>query len=85
MADDQKKAHLKRMTHFAEHPNQVEEECCAAWAKAHLRGTDCDAIWSLVGYDVRGSGKPLIGTDLLPVQYCPWCGAIKTKRRTRQR
>jgi hypothetical protein len=73
------------------HP--VEEECCAEWARAHLMGSDCEALGALVYYDVRwprsstetSAGKPVIGTDLMPVRYCPWCAAAKTKGRRARR
>ena len=82
---------LKTTHHLREcasHP--VEEQCCEPWERAHLVGTDCEMISSLVGYAFRwprsrleatAPGWPTIGTDLPPVRYCPWCGHSKTKKR----
>ena len=86
---------LRQPTYLEEHPsNPVEEPCCPPWETAHLVGTDCEMISSLVGYAYRwprsmleatARGWPTIGTDLPPVRYCPWCGHSKTKRRKAQK
>jgi hypothetical protein len=74
--------------------NPVAEQCCAEWAKAHEFGTDCENVSWLVAYRIRWprtaaevawSGAPVIGTDLMPVRHCPWCGHSKTKKRRRRR
>jgi len=61
----------------------VREECCQAWARAHIGGTDFDEFYALIRYHppYRGPQKPLIGTNLLPIAFCPWCAAAKTARR----
>jgi hypothetical protein len=86
---------LRKPTYLEEHPsNPVEEPCCQTWETAHLIGTDCEMISSLVGYAYRwprsmveatSPGWPTIGTDLPPVRYCPWCGHRKTKKRKQRR
>jgi hypothetical protein len=61
----------------------VRQECCAAWATAHVGGSDFDEyFFALVRYrPLEGPGKPMIGSNLPPVARCPWCGAIKAAKR----
>ena len=82
---------LRKFSYLEEHPgNPVEEECCQAWATAHFVGRCCESISWLVAYDMpwppgsppdTSTGKPVIGSDLPPVRFCPWCGHSKTKKR----
>ena len=86
---------LKTTHHLREcstHP--VVEPCCEPWERAHLIGTDCEMISSLVGYanrwpmsklDATEPGWPTIGTDLPPVRYCPWCGHSKRRLKPARR
>jgi hypothetical protein len=76
-----------------DHPyptNPVVEPCCQEWAKAHEYGRDCENHSWLIAYEMRWpqtaadlawSGAPVIGTDLMPVRYCPWCGIVTPIRR----
>lgn len=48
--------------------------CCEDWEEAHKRGTDNESYDVLIGYE---NGLPVIGSDLPPVRFCPWCGARK--------
>lgn len=52
----------------------VRQPCCDAWAKAHEWGTDNEGHLALIYYR---DDKPRIGSDLPPVQFCPWCGTKK--------
>jgi len=52
--------------------NRFIVRCCADMLHAHESGTDNEAYGSLVCYDSKG--KPLIGDDLPPIRFCPWCG-----------
>jgi hypothetical protein len=64
--------------HMARYTIAVREQCCAAWATAHLAGTDYDAFCALLRYERRKDiGKPILGSDLPPIERCPWCGAAK--------
>ena len=85
---------LKTTHHLREcstHP--VVEPCCEPWERAHLIGTDCEMISSLIGYafswprsklDATAPGWPTIGTDLPPVRFCrvrsPQAQATKAAR-----
>jgi hypothetical protein len=62
------------------HRNQVEEPCCQPWETAHMLGTCSEGAHWLV-WSSTHTGLPVIGTDLPPVRYCPWCGHSKTKKR----
>jgi hypothetical protein len=53
----------------------VKEPCCEAWAKAHEWETDNEAYSSLVRYS--DDERALLGMDLPPVKFCPWCGNEK--------
>ena len=88
---------LKTTHHLREcprHPNIVEEPCCQPWETAHLFGTCCEGYSWLIAYDMpwppgsppdSSTGKPVIGTDLPAVRFCPWCGARKLKKRKQRR
>jgi len=44
------------------------DSCCETFEKATKRGTDNE------GYGALIYGPSLIGCDLPPMDYCPWCG-----------
>ena len=54
--------------------------CCESMIHAHESGTDNEGYEELVVYydeswpNGRPVGVPLIGDDLPPIQFCPWCG-----------
>jgi hypothetical protein len=64
------------------HSIAVREECCQAWARAHVGGTDYDEFYALLRYrPKKGAGAPVIGWNLPPIAFCPWCAARKTAKR----
>jgi hypothetical protein len=54
--------------------------------EAHEMGTDNEGYETLVNYTETGyrpcvnkdypPGLPLIGSDLPPIKFCPWCGTL---------
>jgi len=48
--------------------------CCDAWRMAQQRGTDNEMYGALLWIEGETA---LMGCDLPPVQFCPWCGAEK--------
>ena len=53
--------------------------CCADMAHACLKGTDNEGYSSLVMCTlVAMDGTVVIGCDLPPARYCPWCGGELT-------
>jgi hypothetical protein len=56
----------------------VAQRCCAMWDRAHEFGTDNEMYHSLVHY-AQDSKEALIGMDLPPVRFCPWCGKPKLR------
>ncbi|MFZ0855107.1 MAG: hypothetical protein WAO08_38675 [Hyphomicrobiaceae bacterium] len=86
---------LRKFSYLEEHPDHpVVEPCCQPWETAHFVGSDCESIAWLVAYNIpwppgsppdTSTGKPVIGSDLPPVRYCPWCGHSKTKKRKHMR
>ena len=54
-----------------------KEPCCEHWKHAHEIGTDNEEYSVLVWYDEDDKGRAAIGSDLPPVRFCPWCGAVK--------
>ena len=60
----------------------MAESCCESWGKAQLPGTDNEE-WEEVlkrGWDddkEDHNNEWYIGSNLPPVKFCPWCGAVK--------
>ena len=50
----------------------THESCCAEFSRAQRDGSDNEGWCALMGKDVYGGW--IIGDDLPPIRYCPWCG-----------
>lgn len=59
---------------------QRAKPCCAQWAAAFEMGSDNEGYQQLIRFPWPLNPKHLqfvIGTDLSPIRFCPWCGAPK--------
>jgi len=45
--------------------------CCNEFSKATARGTDNEGYSCLIRFD---GDEAIIGLDLTPLKFCPWCG-----------
>lgn len=48
--------------------------CCLEFQNAQQTGTDNEGYGRLIS-DYGRNGEYMIGCDLAPMNYCPWCGA----------
>lgn len=51
--------------------SHTESEGCWCWKAAHQKGTDTGAYGPLISHF---NNAPIIGCDLEPIEFCPWCG-----------
>ena len=49
------------------------EACCNNWRKAQQSGTDNEGYGRLI-YECGRDGPLMMGCDLEPIKFCPWCG-----------
>ena len=66
---------MKVTMESSEYEEDVKEECCEFWDKAHRKQTDNECYGSLVSYDEKSASY--IGDSLPPVKFCPWCASPK--------
>jgi hypothetical protein len=49
----------------------VKIYCCLEFDRAREVGSDSEGYGRLIHH---WDGKYVMGTDMLPILYCPWCG-----------
>jgi hypothetical protein len=47
------------------------DKCCSAFDRAQQLKTDNESCGALIYQD---GGKFMMGSNLLPLKFCPWCG-----------
>jgi hypothetical protein len=51
-----------------------EMKCCVGWEAAKQHGTDSEGWQQLLWVHEDAPKDVVIGADLAPINFCPWCG-----------
>lgn len=51
--------------------DKIHQNCCRAFDRAQQTGTDNEGYGRLITIDGEIA---MIGSEMPPVDYCPWCG-----------